>query len=322
MNLIRSNYHYSPLVNLTKQVGLVALDVGARKGINTDLLPLAEGINCYGFEPDQEECVRLNKRSPQPWKSVSYIPMALGQQTGSFYLNLYRQRGCSSKLHAHQNIGKAFSREEYFIHDGTVSVPTAKLDDVLEEYQIRSPAFMKIDVQGMEVEVFQGSKRALSESLVGIRSEVGFIPLYDRQPLFKEVDQTLRPYGFVPTRFLEVHEWRRTTRFKLPRLGPNPMPYSKGQIVHGDLLYLLQPEALPAENDDEIRRLIRLALIAVCYDLLDYALAVFERSPVRECCHDLIGKDPILPLYQLSKMKSRRYKSIYGMLQRICRKLV
>lgn len=309
--------NYKPLAKLVDEIGLVGLDVGARKNINQDLLPLASGVEMYGFEPEPDECARLNNQNSGPWKKLSFIPIALGNEEGYFDLNLYRQRGCSSKLRALQDVGALFSRGDYYIHDGEAKVPAKRLDDVISEYKMEPPAFMKIDVQGMEKKVFQGADCSLGNSLVGIRTEVSFFPLYENQPLFADIDQTLRPYGFVPMRWLELHEWRRTTKLKLPKLGPDPMPYSQGQMIHGDVLYLLHPEMLPSDNETQIKRLVRLGLIAVCYDQLDHALAVFERPVIRDYSMSLTGTDPVSQLHILSQSKSHPYRGFYGMLRKL-----
>jgi FkbM family methyltransferase len=311
----------SKLLTISRSIGLSALDVGARRGVGTDLLSLGPAIDFYAFEPDPEECIKLNKHQSAPWKSLIFIPTALGDCDGDFNLNLYRQRGCSSKLKALQEVGKLFSRGEYYIHDGVVNVPMKKLDDVIQEYNIECPAFMKIDVQGMECDVFKGGHNSLSNSLVAIRTEVNFFPLYEELPLFSEVEQTLRPYGFVPMRFLEMHEWRRTTKKKLPMLGPMPMPYSRGQMIHGDVLFMLHPEYLPAENDKQIKRLVRLALIAVCYDHFDHAEAVFKIPRVRQFTQEVAATDPLMLIHELSKSVAAPYKGFRGLSRKVFQKI-
>lgn len=312
---------YAGFRSLAQHVGLVALDIGARGGVSRDLLMLADSVDVYGFEPDSEECDRLNSQNRSEWKTVKYTPVALGERDETIDINLYRRRGCSSRLTARQKTAELYSRGDYYIHDGTMKVEARRLDDLATEHRIESPAFMKIDVQGMELEVFRGSLHTLTESLVGVRSEVGFYPLYDGQPLLAEIDQFLRPFGFAPMRWLELHEWRRTTKAKVPKLGPKPMPYSRGQLMHGDILYLLQPEDLPDVTESQLRRLVRLGLVAVVYDLLDHALAVFGRKGVRDYCYGLIEQDPVILLHQVSEAKSREYRGFNAFLLKVCNRL-
>lgn len=153
------------------------------------------------------------------------------------------------------------------------------------------------------MDIFVGGKSALKNSLVGIRAEVSFFPMYHGNPLFGEISSYLSAYDFVPMRWLELHEWRRTTKIKWPNITKGGIPYSRGQLIHGDVLFLLHPENLPDTTDEEINRLIRLALISICYEQYDHAYAVFSRDTVRDFIIANQGFDPISELEYLSKKK-------------------
>ncbi len=292
-------------VKLANHVGVVALDIGARGGPNNDLADLAPAIDMYCFEPDEEEYNQISNSSKGPWKSITFIPSAVAAHEETFSLNLYRQRGCSSRFKADSEMAALFNREDYYVHDGCATVSAKSLDQLVSEHQIANPAFLKIDVQGMEIDCFSGAKNVLANSLVGIRSEVSFFPVYKGNPLFSDVDKALNPYGFVPMRWLELHEWRRTTRAKWPKTSPGKMPYSRGQMIHADVLYLLHPEKLPDTTDEEVKRLIRLALVAICYEHFDHAHAVFTRQQVYDYILETAGFDPVNTLEELSKSKAR-----------------
>jgi FkbM family methyltransferase len=294
------------LIKIARYVGLVAIDVGARGGPKHDLDAIAPAVDFYCFEPDEEECTRLNQQGRRgPWKSVTYLPTALAAEQRQFELNLYRKRGCSSGLRARQEVGEIFCRGDYYIHDGVVSMEARRFDDVAAEFLIEKPAFMKIDVQGMEVEVFRGAAEALKNDLVGIRTEVSFFPLYDEQPLFADVDQCLRSFDFYPMRWIETHEWRRLTRTKYPGLSEQVLPASRGQLMHADVLYLAHPEALPHQSEEHLRRLIRLGLVAICYGHIDHADAAFRRPGVSDYIQEKVGVNCLSVLQDASNALAR-----------------
>jgi len=60
--------------------------------------------------------------------------------------------------------------------------------------------YLKIDVQGGELLVFQNATRLLEDCCV-IHTEVEFLPMYVDQPLFSEVEIFLRQQGFMFHRF-------------------------------------------------------------------------------------------------------------------------
>lgn len=260
--------------NALNKLELTCLDVGARRGFVDDLRWIAPLVNAIGFEPDAAECTRLNSAAitrNTSWRSLKYLPTALGCYNGPQKLNLYRSRGCSSFLTADVEFAMRFARNDYYLLDAIVDVPVMPLDKAAEKFGFQNAVFMKIDVQGAEMDVFQSGPALLRESILGIRTEVCFMPLYKGQPLFADIDAFLRQFGFVPMRFIELHEWRRSTKLKYPKRTEGAVHFSRGQIIHGDILYLRQPEDINAGTEGNCEKLLKLALIAICYGLLDHA---------------------------------------------------
>ena len=56
--------------------------------------------------------------------------------------------------------------------------------------------FLKVDIQGAELDVFKGSRETLKEILM-IVSEVEFIEQYIDQPLFGDVSSFLKDFDFM-----------------------------------------------------------------------------------------------------------------------------
>lgn len=293
---------------------MAALDVGARGGTKNDLAAIAPLVDYYLFEPDHEQAETLKvSASKSKWRTTTIIDTALGQSQGSFELNLYRQRGCSSRLEANVEAARLFSRSDYYITDGKVNVQMAALDDLVQLGKLAAPGYMKIDVQGMETEVFKGAKQALANSLVGIRTEVSFFPMYNGQPLFAEIDQMLRPYGFVPMEFIEQHSWRRASRAKYPARSTGAIPLSRGQLMHADVLYLRHPEGLEADSDDDVQRLVALGLVALSYGFVDHAQAALSRPRVCEFLSEVSNHNYMAVLKDVSAGMNRR-----ALIERFC----
>ena len=59
------------------------VDVGARWGFNPEWEVFGKCLRVYCFEPDEEECRRLNATAA---KTVRYIPFALGRSEGESIL--------------------------------------------------------------------------------------------------------------------------------------------------------------------------------------------------------------------------------------------
>ena len=304
-----ADFGFAPLLDA---LPLTCLDVGARGGFTADLLPLAQAVHAIGFEPDEEECARLNAApgGASPWRSLRFVPVALGKAEETRRLNIYRKRGCSSLLSADADLAGLYGRDPYYILDGTLDVPTTTADAAAGHYGFKDAAFFKLDVQGAELEILEGAQELLREALVALRVEVSFVPIYRGQPLFADIDQALHQHDFFPMRFLELHPWRRSSKAKLPNLAEGPFPYSEGQMIHGDLLYLRSPESLPDGSDAGVERLIRAALLALAYGLIDHALAIFDRPQVRAMLQSRFGMDARDTTSALSKHLARNSRTV------------
>lgn len=247
------------LGRLADGLRLPCVDVGARRGVIEDLLPLAFAVDAWGVEPDAEECARLNQLATggeHPWRSLRYVPIALGR-AGRRPLRLYRNRDCSSLLEADVERARVFGRGGYFELDGSTEVETVPLDAAARAHGFADAVFMKLDVQGGELEILESGPELVSRALLGLRIEVEFVPIYLGQPLWADVDGHLRRAGFAPMAFLETRCWRRASA---PGNHGHGRLHAPGQLVHADLLYLREPEALDGETEAGARALAALAL--------------------------------------------------------------
>ncbi|HSH28777.1 MAG TPA: FkbM family methyltransferase [Thiohalobacter sp.] len=280
------------LAALGNGISITCLDIGARGGIVQDLTPLARLINAVGFEPDTEECRLLNLgvSDTEHWKSIQYLPIALGCH-GTRKLKLYRQRGCSSMLDADTVLAAQFMRDKYYILDQEVSVHPVPLDLAAEQYGFTDASYIKIDIQGMELDVFQSGEKLISSEIFAIRSEVSFLPVYKNQPLIWDICQHLAERDFIPVEFNELHSWRRYSMAKIPVLSKGDFPYSKGQLIHGDILFFKNVSAMPDSADDEIEKCIKGGLIAATYGFIDYSYALFSKANVARTLLEKYGID-------------------------------
>lgn len=135
-------------------------------------------------------------------------------------------------------------------------------------------SYLKIDIQGAELEAFR-TGTLLLEQLVMIRSEVSFVAMYHEQPLFGDIHGYLRSFGFQLLNFVESHHWRRRSRSKFPSIDERGLT-SKGQLIHGDALFIKPPEAV-ANHSDANTKLLDLAFLAYAYGEVDVALDALDR---------------------------------------------
>ena len=136
--------------------------------------------NVTGFEPNPAEYAKLQSRKG-PYR---YLPVFLGNGApGRFHFA--RFPGCSSLLQPNPAVIDMFMTigcaqpDDNFHVVRTEMVDTVRLDDLDSSITID---YLKIDVQGYELEIMRNGRNKLSNAVV-IESEVEFVPLYQNQPL-------------------------------------------------------------------------------------------------------------------------------------------
>ncbi|MBL6932399.1 MAG: FkbM family methyltransferase, partial [Rhodospirillales bacterium] len=150
-----------------------------------------------GFEPNPDAIVRLNEMKGE---NDTYLPLAV-YDGNEQELKVCKAQGMTSLLEPNSELLSYFHGfPEWGAVQERLTIPTVRLDDVEE---INNIDYLKIDIQGGELEVFINGVNRLRDCLV-IQTEVEFLPMYKGQPLFSEVEMFLRQSGFVFHRFFPL----------------------------------------------------------------------------------------------------------------------
>ena len=225
----------------------------------------AGGCRVTGFEPQPPALADLIRRAGPHER---YLPYAVGDGR-AHSLQLCATSGFASLLEPDERqLELLIDFPELARVTGREPVQTSRLDDIAE---IEAIDFLKIDIQGGELAVFQAGRRSLARA-VAIQTEVGFHRLYRDQPTFADVDLELRAQGFVPHRFVSTRTWPLA-----PVVWADPLEQDARHLVEADLLYVRDPVTLDRFTDGQLGRL---ALIAdICYRSAGLALrCVLELS--------------------------------------------
>lgn len=220
------------------------LDIGARDGIHPLIAPFASLTKTIAFEPDREAA-----------RAVSALPMALSNMHGRAQLHL-----CAAPTnHSLRPINRSFV-ERYnmvkFAQVGTMDVRCETLDslEILGE-------FLKLDTQGSEYEILQGSERTLREHTAAIYCEVEFLELYQGQKLFSDIEQFLRGLGFS---FFGFENIGKRSRRLLP---------GNERLLHADAVFFKDPIANKAMTERQKHVAFVAALLCGYYD---FALEIID----------------------------------------------
>ena len=179
----------------------------------------------WGFEPEPRAFARLSQTETE-----TYLPYAIGKG-GPATLHVTKAASLTSLLRPSAETATFFQR---FASPGAVieeiAVETHRLDDLDDV-----PPFdlMKIDVQGGEVQVFEGAAKKLGTALAVI-TEVAFVPLYEDQPLIDDQMRVLRGHGF------DLHKFTFLKGFSLRGGLATSLDKTAhdNQLLDGDAIFL------------------------------------------------------------------------------------
>lgn len=192
---------------------MVVVDVGCRWGFAEPFTRDIEHFQLYGFDPDPQECTKLNTRYASP--KILAVPVALGAEAGQHTLYLTKDPACSSLYQPDPYYTSSYVAFDCEKEIGTTQVEVVRLDEWARDNQIDKIDFLKIDTQGSELDVLKGCGSLLAE-MRAVEVEVEFNPMYLQQPIFSEVDLYLRSQGFVLWRLSEVTHYSKNQQAGAP----------------------------------------------------------------------------------------------------------
>jgi FkbM family methyltransferase len=249
------------------------IDLGAMAIGDEVYAPLVKAnlATVLGFECVQSECDRLNAMGRE---GHTYLPYAVGDgRERDFHECNYPMT--SSLYEPNTPLLAKFQNLENLtqvVKKGRLA--THRLDDMPEA---AGADFLKLDVQGAEVDVMNGADQVLADAVV-VHTEVEFVQMYKQQPLFAEVDQRMRKSGFVFHKFAGI-----AGRTFQPLVVNNDVNAMLSQMLWADAVYVKDFMALDKLT---VEKLLKMAVILhTVYNSFDLALQVLYAHDAMKQTH-------------------------------------
>lgn len=248
------------------------IDVGAKFGLHPSFAAIQEESAFVLIDADLEECRRLSEkyRDNLNIKIENYFVSDSTDET-TISLNLYKHPGGHSAFFPQTgNFYWDVLRPSSGLIVGTSQVAVSTLDEIVSKHFPilgRTGDFLKIDVEGAEIEVLKSASYLLSK-VVGIRIEVLFNSLYENmEPTFGAVDVLLRRQGFT------------LLRYEFPTTAYAPFSNFRGQnsygaIIGADGIYIRNISSIL--SDDTIT-VLKTAIFSSINGSVDLALYLLEK---------------------------------------------
>lgn len=297
---------------------LIVCDVGARLGIGEPWSRFRDLISLISFEPEKDEFELLKQN-----KDTNDIVLqhALYKNNENVSFNVTKLIGASSLYKPNYNFLDNYPNSERFKVENVVDIEVTTLDTLYRDEIFVDMDFIKVDAQGAELDILEGGERVLSKNVIGVEVEVEFQLMYEKQPLFADVDHFIRnKLG------LQIQDIRKTY-WKHPA-GIN-IGSKKGQLIFGDALYFRAPYEMLSwcsdfDRDKASNKILMACLMGIVYGYLDYSLCLLNQPSI----HDFLEKEMVdnwksLILrygksFQYNGKGQGKLSSILNMLYRMC----
>ena len=242
-----------------------------------EYFPLSKII---GFEIEKDACDEMNSKAA---KGIKYYPHALGEKNERRKLYITEHPMCTSLYKPIEILPKLYQNLQFMNLKKETEIETITLDTFAEQYSIEDVDFIKIDVQGAELDIFKGGKKLL-KNVLKIVCEVEFIPLYQDQPLFADVTKYLNQNDFMFNKFVGI-----AGRTLKPTIFNNDLNVPS-QLMWSDAIFIKQIEKIQTLSNE---KLLKLSLLAAVYNSLDltfFCLSIYDKNNSTTLAKDLMSK--------------------------------
>lgn len=244
---------------------LMIVDIGASGGIDKRWKNLTSSFKCILFEPDLRAYNILKENSDS---NLIVLNSALSDSTKKVEFHLCNKQEVSSIFPPNFDFLNKFPDAERFEVQKNISLNADTLNNQLIKAGVTEVDFIKIDTQGYELPILQGSYDYL-DSVIGLEIEVEFVEMYKGQPLFDEVDVFVKSKNFSLVD-LKRYFWKRK--------GTRNTTNKKGQLIFGDALYFKTPEQILKISNINQEKIIRSIYIYLAYGYVDLSQVLLQEA--------------------------------------------
>lgn len=237
------------------------------------------GSRINAFEIDAELCKTLNSKAIS---GLVHHPVALGRSEEERPFYITNHPVCCSLYKPNNKLLEKFQNMEMAMLKAVSTIKTVSLDYFTAKNNIGPVDFIKIDIQGAELDVFQGGVTTLRDVLA-IVTEVEFIHHYENQPLFGDVSAFLAEQG------LSFHNFLGMAGRALKPLLINNNPNFPSQHIWTDAFFLKDPMHLGDFSSDQLLKQAVLASMYSCLDVSHYCFVEYDRRHSTTLAQELLS---------------------------------
>jgi FkbM family methyltransferase len=283
-------------------INCVVIDAGARYGLHPSWAEMRGLVEFHMFEMDNEEATRL-QRKYQNDKLITIYPVALYSSDTTLNFRVSEHQALNSVFASNQAL---LEKNDYMLREFAVKqdrmVQARSIDSLFAGKDIH---FMKLDVEGAEYDLLKGAREKLASSVLGVRSEVLFAPIYEGAAQFGDLHNLLLAEGLELLNLDYTGAGNKAGRFTLPGRF--------GKLLSSDAVWVVGNDKLFAERGERLAQdVIRLALFLMLNGATDLAVDTLTRAVTKEgVSFQPYREDPLFKA--LHRKAALLFKSLLGL---------
>lgn len=300
--------------------------IGGRGGTGSFYVPkpFARDIHHVYYEADADCTEQI--AAANEGETVTVLPSCIGRAQGTARFHIDYDPFMSSLLELNPDYGDytlflidpVKGALDYQFSDTGRAMETRELkvlslDDLYTgaEKPAPSPDILSMDTQGSEWDILAGALGTLSDSVLALRLEVAFNPIYKDQKLFGDISALLHEQGFRFMKILDLYEMHPSREALGLRSGTVD--------AFGEVLFYRSLDSLLAIEDVEARylKLMKMAFIALGQNQLEVALACLRALGAEpESLRDVLSKRAypsfLTGLLELAEAHPKAYPPLFS----------
>jgi len=170
------------------------VDAGARYGLHPTWAEYEDIFDFSLFEPDPSEATRLDDKYSKK-DNIVINNKALSDSLGSVTFYMRKHKALNSSLKPNDELIEmdGYKSEEQEI-TGSSGVEATTIEN---HFSGQNLDFLKLDVEGAELDVLRGAGKMLTSSVLAVRAEVCFAPVIKDGPLFGDLNTFMTDNDFI-----------------------------------------------------------------------------------------------------------------------------
>ncbi len=258
---------------MVRNISSRVLDIGARYGVHPSWKKFTGEKNFFLVEADPLEAKRLVKKYINE-KDISILSCAVGKKNQLLTLNILKNPAMSSTLNRLDNSPLFWGeRKNQKKIKKKIKIKSITLDQLIKTSKINFD-FLKIDVEGQEVDILKNSKK-IFDNLLGVRSEVIFSKLYNQGKknlsvgTFVELHKLFINKGFILLNF----DYNGKGEYFSNLISPND---KYGVLQSTDAVWIKDPKYIIKRKSPI--HLMKLISFLILNNGIDLALYLLEKN--------------------------------------------